>query len=189
MHQSEGVSDLVRCHVTQGFVHHVVAEYLGTNAGVNSSGLNETPVMHEGDHVVIPDNIGHENLATPGVHVTRSHGIGGRGNGVTHAVVTDIVRVEIRIVGRVIFGDDCVLETGFLESDVPVLDTLFNGSSPFFGESVVHVENDRFHGFHAPAVDEFVVFHAVFVARVKVAWGAEEANASVLVTDRHGIFI
>ena len=159
--------------------------------------------MYKRNHVVIPDHVSHENFTATRVHVTRSHSISSRCYGITHAVVTNIVRVKVRIVGRVIFGDNYIFETCFFESDVPVLDTLFNGTSPFFRESIIHVEYNRFYRFHefsaqvgghvfwldSPTVDEFEIFHAVFVARVEVPGSAEITDTSVFVTHGHGIFV
>ena len=152
---------------------------------------------------MVPDYVCYENFTATRIHVTRSHSVSSRCYGITHTIVTNIVRVKVRIVGRVIFGDNYIFETCFFESDVPVLDTLFNGTSPFFRESIIHVEYNRFYRFHefsaqvsshifrldSPTVDEFEIFHAVFIARVEVPGSTEITNTSVFVTYGHGIFI
>ena len=60
----------------------------------------------------------------------------------------NIIRVEIRIIRRVIFHDNGILKTNSLKSDIPISNTQLHVFSPLLGNCGVHVPNDRFHWFY-----------------------------------------
>ena len=115
----------------------------GTHVGVSLSGLYEEPVADELDEVVIDIDGGHEYLTGARVDPRGSHGVAYVDGSVAYAVVLDVVRVELRVVGREVTGDDGSLQsTFFLEHLAPLVDGLHDVGTPLGGERRVDIEDD-----------------------------------------------
>ena len=200
MHQSQRVAHLVSGHIAQRLAHHVVVEDLLAHARIDGARLGETPVVHQRNDVVVPDDVGHQNLARAGIGVARTHGIGHVGDGIADAVVTNVIGVERRIVG-IVAGLHHVLEAGGFESRVPVLDALFHHLAPLVGEGIVDIEDDlalrldqlaaviflpfALFRLDAPAVDHLMRQQLVLRRGVGVVFRAEIAHAVVLPANLH----
>ena len=179
MHQTQGVAHLVRGDIAQRLRHHVVVEGRLAHAGVDGCGLGKAPLMNEGDDIVIPHHLAHQDFSGAGVYVARSGGVGSTGGHVADTVIADIVGVEVGVVGGVVLGDHHVLEAGSFKGLVPVFDTSLDGSPPLLGEGRVYIVHYLLLGLnqlavvvllqvfvlglHAPAVDEFLGVDVVLV--------------------------
>ena len=120
VHQSERVAYFVRGYISHRLLHHVVVKRLLVRAVVDGSRLYEAPVVQQADDVVIPDNVGRQYLTRARIHIARAHGIGGFGNGIFHAAVAHIVRIERGVVLRIVAHLHGVLETGGFKRGVPI---------------------------------------------------------------------
>ena len=203
MHQTQGMTNLVGCCITDRLAHHIIIEDVLANSLVYSCSLDESPVVQQGYDVVIPDDIGGEDLASTRVFMTWTHGIGGRRNCILEAVVAHIVWIEVWIVLGIVFSNDGILETSLLESLVPVFYTRLDGFSPLLREGRIDIEHDRFlwlyqfagkvlvHilglGLQAPSVDVGLALHLVLGRTVYVLVVIEETHSVVLVSHRHRI--
>ena len=156
MHEAESVADFMRSHVSERFTHHIVIEHDFPYTRIDGGGLGESPVVHQGNHVVEPVDIPYKDFTAARVHIARSGSVGYVGGNVSHAVVTDIVRVEARAVVRIVPCDYRILESGFLEGRLPVFDTLFYCFPPFVRESGIDVEDNRLLRFHEFAGEIFL---------------------------------
>ena len=131
------------------------------------------------------------------------HGVGRGCRSIFEAAVAHVVRVEVRVVFRIIHSFDGVLETGGFKSRIPVFDALMDGRAPLFGESGIYVEHDgllRFHQFalevfvqvlflrfQTPTMDERAPDEAVLFRSIYAFVGVEETYAVVLQAHRHRV--
>ena len=197
------MTDFVGGCITDGFAHHVVVEYLATYSWVYRSCLYETPVVEQRNDVVVPNDVTGKDFARTRVHMAGSHGVGCGCCSVFEATVTHVVRVEVRVVFRIIHSFDGVFETGGLESCIPVFYSLMDGRAPLFGESGIYVEHDGFLRFHqfalevfvqilflrfqTPTMDECAPDEAVLFRSVYALVGVEKTYAIVLQAHRHRV--
>ena len=203
VHQAEGVAHLMGGGILHRLAHHVVVELQLAHALVDGAGLDEAPVVEQRHDVMIPDDVGGQNLARAGVYIAGTHGIGRRRSHIAEAVAVQVVGVKRGIVLGIIQSFDGVLETGTLEGAVPHLDTVLDGLAPLGGEGGVYVEDDgRLWlyqlateiavtvlglGLQAPAVDIGAVGNAVGIGAEDALVGIEIAHAVVLQAHGHGL--
>lgn len=200
MHQTQRVAHLVSGHIAQRLAHHVVIENLLAHARIDGSRLGETPVVHQRNNVVVPDDVGHQDLARAGIGVARSHGVGYVGNGIANAVVANVIGIERRIVG-IVAGLHHVFETGGFEAVFQSSTPCFTTSRHLVGKGVVDVEDDlalrldqlaaviflplALFRFDTPAMDHLMRQQFVLRRGVGVIFRAEIAHAVVLPADLH----
>ena len=150
---------------------------------------------------MIPDNVGRQYLTRARIHIAWSHGIGGFGNGIFHAAVTHIVRIERGVVLRIVAHLHSVLETGSFEGRVPVQYALLYRAAPLLGKGRIDVENDGLAGFYqltgevflpvavarfdAPAVYQAAFVNAVGLRTVHLLAGREIPHAPVVQARTH----
>ena len=131
---------------------------------------------------MVHGNVRLQYLPAPGICPRGSHGVRHRRGGITHAGISEVLRVKSRIIGGKIPCHDGVFKAYFLEGSLPFLDTRLHVRFPAFRESIVHVENDRLYrlreaslsecrqifGFQSPTMGMVTYFHAPLVLFVQV---------------------
>ena len=144
MHQSQRMSDFVWGDIAQARSHRFFVENGSPGFRIDLSCLNKLPVVQQFQHIVIHIHRCLNNFTWTGIGPGRSHRIGHRRRRIAETGITDIVGIEIGIIGREITGNDSVFETDRFESRLPVLDTQFDIFFPFSRQGVIHIKNNRF---------------------------------------------
>ena len=201
MHQSKRVPYFVRRDISHRFLHHLVVKCFLVRAVVNGPRLHKPPVMQQADDVVIPDNVGRQYLTRARIHIAWSHGIGGFGNGIFHTAVTHIVRIECRIVLRIVANLHNVLETGGFERGIPVENALLYRAAPLLRKGRIDIENNgllrlyQLTGeifltvtvarFDAPAMNNAPFVNAIGLRTIHLLVGREIAYAPIVQAGTH----
>ena len=184
--QAEAVSQFVRRDEAHGVAHQLRGKLVAAGLGVYGAGLQANPRLEDAHHVVPPDDVGFDDLAAAGIDHRGAHGVGRLRGGIGHYRVAHVVDVELLVVGIDLPGHDGVLESGGLESLLPLDDALLDVGHPYGGRCRVDVQHDGLLGFHQlaalvtlhilglglqpPTVDECPLFGLLlFVVEIEVS--------------------
>ena len=148
MHESQRVPHLVGNHVTDTISQHLLVHLHLPCGGIGRRRLQESPVTHQLYQIMVDRNIRLYNLPAPGIRPRGPHGVRHGRGGIAHAGIFQVIGIKLWIIGRKVNGNNRVLETDALESRLPFFHPLAHVLFPALGERVVHVKNDRLHGFH-----------------------------------------
>ena len=105
---------------------------------------------------MVPVDITNKNFSRTRIYIAWTGGVGYIACDVSYAVVSYVIRIESGAVGRIVHGDDGVLEAGCLKCRLPVLDSLLDSLPPFVRECRVHIEYDRILRFNQFPVEIFL---------------------------------
>ena len=109
-----------------------------------------------------------QNLTATGIVYVRTACVRYIGRFIYDSGMTCILQTPCRIVGRSFFSKDCVLESGFFKSRLPVVDTLNQIGNPLLGGSRINVNHNRILRFYQFSVQ---VFFDILVFRLKTPAG------------------
>ena len=176
--KAESMTHLMGRDKADEFAHQfgVIIHFLG--GLVNVAGLYHVPVVNEFHHVMIPANMAFNDFAGAGVVYLGAVGIfNGRGQ-VADAGVACIFHRHGAVVLRPFLTHDGILETGFLESLLPIVDSLDEIGAPLFRGGGINVINNgllRFYQLAAPHL-----FHIGTVFRLQTPTGDETLGLDAL---------
>ena len=111
---------------------------------------------------MIPHDFTNQNFSATRIDITRPGGISNVIGHITYAIVTNIVRIEIRVVCWIIFCYYYVFKSCCFKGFVPVFDTGFYCSSPFFRKCGIYIIDNLFFRFYQFS---FEIFFQVFFFR------------------------
>ena len=157
--QTEGVSHLVRRNETDELSHQFIVELQALRTLIHSTCLHHVPVVNQLHHVVVPADVGFQNLSRTRVAHMRTVGIRDRRSQIANHTVAGIFETHAWVV-RPFLCHDGILPTCFLECFVPVLHTLNEILAPLLRRGWVDVIHNLLLWFHefTPAV----FFHVLF---------------------------
>ena len=134
----------MREHISDTISQQVFTQNNITYFLISRGSLQEAPVLNQLHNIVEYRNRCINDFSGTRIYPRRSHRIGHRRRRIAETGITDIVGIEIGILGREITGYDSVFETDRFESRLPVLDTQFDIFFPFSRQGVIHIKNNRF---------------------------------------------
>ena len=153
---------------------------------------------------MIPHDFTNQNFSATRIYITRSGGISNVVGHITYAIVANIVRIEIRVVCRIIFCYYYVFKSCGFKGFVPVFDTGFYCTSPFFRKCRIYIIDDLFFRFYqlsfeiflqvfffrlyTPAVNKFFRQDFIRFGCVIIITRTEVSYSIVLITASHRFF-
>ena len=158
----------VRGHETDQFSHQFIIKQWLACTRIDGSCLHDIPVVQQAHDIVIPVDMRFQNLTATGIVYVRTACVRYIGRFIYDSGMTCILQTPCRIVGRSFFSKDCVLESGFFKSRLPVVDTLNQIGNPLLGGSRINVNHNRILRFYQFSVQ---VFFDIFVFRLKTPAG------------------
>ena len=154
------MSHLVGRYKTYQFAHQFIVEHRFACSRINGSCLHDVPVVKQAHHIVIPVDMRFKNFTAARVVHVRSACVRNIGRLIHDSRMAGVFQAPGRIVRRCFFAEDCIFESCFLKSGLPVVHSLNKVRNPFLRSGRVNVDDNRFLWFHQFATQ---VFLAVFV--------------------------
>ena len=152
---------------------------------------------------MVPDDVGCENLSRPRIDIAGSHRVCNWGSCILDTTVAHVIRIERRVVRRIIYRTHHILETRGFKSPVPVFDPLFHCTPPFVWKGRIYIKHQRFLRFdqfapeitlhillfrtNAPAIDVGPLHNAIMPRCVQLLHVVKKAHPIVLQTARHRV--
>ncbi len=148
MTQAECVAYFMRRHEAYRFAHEFIVKLRFACPRVYGSGLYDIPVVEQQHYIVIPVDMCFQNFTAAGIVYVRTACVRNVGRLIDDSRVAGVFQTPGRIVRGGFLTDNGILESGFLEGFLPVVDTLEQVGNPLLRSSRVDVNNDRFLGFY-----------------------------------------
>ena len=155
------MAHFVRRHKADEFAHDFVFKGHPTCFGIDGCGLHKKPVTQQCHYIVVPIDIGLQNLPRPWVAHVWAIGVGNGGGQIAHYRIAHIFRTPFGVFFGCgwVFGDDSVFKASSLKSHLPIFDALFEVFAPFFWGRAVYIIDNGFFGFYQfTAIKFFHVF-------------------------------
>ncbi len=144
--EAKAVAHFVADHIGDQLAFEVVRQRQFLGARIERRDLNEIPVPHELEDVVINDDVGFQDFAGARIVHVRAHGVFNRRRQPHDRRVTGILGVPIRVFlfARRVLGEDGVGKARRFEGGPPGFDSFPNPRPPFVRHAAADVENNRF---------------------------------------------
>ena len=204
MTQTECVAYFMRRHEAYQFAHEFIVKLRFACPRVYGSGLYDIPVVEQQHYIVIPVDMCFQNFTAAGIVYVRTACVRNVGRLIDDSRVAGVFQTPGRIVRGGFLTDNGILESGFFEGFLPVVDTLNQVGNPLLRSSRVDVNNDRFLGFYkfssqisffvlvfrfeTPTGDVRFVFHTVRVTVKVFIADSKIAYAGVIESRFHRLF-
>ena len=199
--QSQRVTHLVTGHEARRVADQAFRQLQGTRLRVGRSRLHHDPFAQQRLHVVPPDDVRLENLARSRVDHGRTHRVGLVRCGISQHRILHVIPLGGDAV-RVVAHLHRVLESGLLESHVPVQDALLDIRPQVLRHGRVDIEHNRLDGLHelprqisllvlglqSPARDVVLFLQLLLRVGIVQARRGEVAHERRLLASRHRDF-